>query len=373
MRIGSGNGADCIETEAAFWAAKIDASPQASTSPELVDWLQNNPKHVGALLRAQAALALFGAALPQQQVFHSKPDDTRSDAQPAPRKMLWGRGLVAGVGAGAAIAAAVVWISLYNFSPHIPIQPAQPKQQTAIATPHHAISRPDRIRAAAPPRMFNTEIGESRSLALDDNSVVVLDARSKMTVRIDQNRRNIHLIHGKALFRVAHDSARPFQVNIGDVRVTDVGTVFQITENQATSDVEVLVTEGEVQVVSPAGQTHLSAGMRARFPLRGTSSARALAHTVNVETVPAAAINRALARRDGHLDLDGEQLREAVAEMNRHNRLQIRLSDAALGKEKLFGSFRIDDPSGFANAAAASIGAETINQSGGVEIIRSRK
>jgi transmembrane sensor len=65
-----------LEAEAARWAAALDA--KADETPEGLDaWLAQNPRHAGALLRAQATLALFTP--PLQLVPEAEPETPPPD------------------------------------------------------------------------------------------------------------------------------------------------------------------------------------------------------------------------------------------------------------------------------------------------------
>jgi iron complex outermembrane receptor protein len=105
-----------------------------------------------------------------------------------------------------------------------------------------------------------------------------------------------------------------------------------------------------VRVAHPGGQVDLVAGQHAIFPKSGAS------RRIDRRVLAPDDIDRALAWRDGRLDLAGEPLESAVAEINRHSRLRVHIADAALAREPLYGSFRLDDATGFARAAAASLG-----------------
>lgn len=295
-----GKPASRLEDEAARWAARIDASPE--TSPAGLDrWLRADPVHPGALLRAQATLAMLGGTAPEALALEEK--------SPARRRWLLG-------GAAAALAASIATAAL--------LLPARGEQ-------------------------IRTGIGEVRSVALHDGSSLAVDARTALVTRIGPGARTVALTDGKALFRVRHNAAAPFRVTVGDVTITDIGTVFQVDADRAAGTVEVLVSEGLVQVQSAGRTLRLAAGQRARFAIDGTASP-------TVERIDAPGIERALGWTSGRLDLDGETLAEAVAELNRHNQLQITLASPALGREKLYGAFRIDDPAGFAQSAAIGLG-----------------
>lgn len=89
---------------------------------------------------------------------------------------------------------------------------------------------------------------QSRYLKLPDSSVVILHAGSILkfdTAAFNENNREVELT-GEAYFDVAHNPGKPFVVHTGQVRVTVLGTAFNI--NQGTGGVSVTVTRGKVKV-----------------------------------------------------------------------------------------------------------------------------
>ena len=76
-----------------------------------------------------------------------------------------------------------------------------------------------------------------------------------------------------------------------------------------------------------------------------------------VKAVAPAEADRQLAWRDGMVSFDGESLRTAVTEINRHNRRQIVIDDPSLASMPVVGVFRATDLDGFAAAAAAALNA----------------
>lgn len=307
-----------IEAQAAVWATKLDAAPDRD-HPGLDEWFAEDPRHAGALLRAQALLAAFTPPA-------SNPVTQTDEA--APRRPRWPRRALLGGGVSAVAASLAAFLLL---------------------APRH--------------ESYETQIGEVRSLALGDGSSVSIDAKSRIDLDFDGRNRDVHMLAGKVLFRATHDRKRPFRVLLDNVTVTDIGTAFQITKDERTQTVDVLVTEGEVRVDSPAGRISLVAGQRASFSQIASSKAKP-----QVTPVAATDMDRYLAWRNGQLDLDGETLDSAIAQFNRHSLVQLKVSDAALGRENLYGSFRMDDPATFARTVALGLNAEVRTVDGVIEI-----
>jgi transmembrane sensor len=304
------------EAEAAAWATKLDAAPD-QPHPGLDEWFSQDPGHAGALLRAQATLALFDR------------DTQEEELAAEPRKPArWKRWAIGG-GAASALAASLAAVLLIG----------------------------------SPGERYETQTGEVRSVALSDGSSISIDAKSRIDVAFDATHRDVHMQSGKVLFRTVHDTSRPFRVIVDNIVITDIGTAFQVADDDPSGHVDVLVTQGAVRVDSPSGRIDLTAGQRARF----SKLAAATARPEPVRIAPAD-MDRLLAWRDGRLELDGETLESAVAEIDRHSRLQLRVGDPKLGRESLYGSFRMDDATGFARAAATSLGVEARAEPGGIVI-----
>lgn len=95
---------------------------------------------------------------------------------------------------------------------------------------------------------YTTAIGEQRSLALIDGSTVELNSRSKIVVRYSPQGRNVELLQGQALFRVAKDASRPFIVKAGATLVRAVGTEFDVYQKR--DGTVVTVVEGRVAILT---------------------------------------------------------------------------------------------------------------------------
>ena len=133
--------------------------------------------------------------------------------------------------------------------------------------------------------LYATDVGEQRSLALPDGSTVELNSRTRIRVRFSATERNIDLMEGQALFRVARDLRRPFVVDSDTARVRAVGTEFDVYRKKSGTVVTVL--EGRIEVSQADARAltgiPLSAGeeimVRAHTELRPTR--------VNAETATA--------------------------------------------------------------------------------------
>lgn len=194
---------------------------------------------------------------------------------------------------------------------------------------------------------YATGVGEQRRLVLDDGSIVDMNTRTELAVRMDDTGRYVELREGEALFEVARDASRPFVVDGELATVRALGTQFNVYRQ--TDQILVTVIEGRVAVENrdvarrAAGDVggirsvdeepvELAAGHQARISPR-IPILKALA---NVEP--------AVAWRERRLIFDGQPLSEVVREFNRYNRRQLVIDHPDLADRRISGVFDADQP-----------------------------
>ena len=192
-----------------------------------------------------------------------------------------------------------------------------------------------------------TAIGEQRTVALPDGSRVYLNTDTAIDVSFSDRRRVVKLLHGEALFEVAKDETRPFDVLALDGKTTAVGTAFTvgIAEERAT----VTVTEGVVRVTSPDGSfdgaSTLLAGQQVSYRRRGTPSAM---RALDVET--------ATAWRQGVIAVRNRPLADALAEIGRYRPGRIVLLGSGARYAPVTARLSLTDIDGGIDALAATHG-----------------
>jgi transmembrane sensor len=98
------------------------------------------------------------------------------------------------------------------------------------------------------PVVYQTRVGELKSVQLRDGSSVILGGRTQLSVAFSSQHRSAKVIAGQAWFRVSHNEHWPFVVVAGDGAIRDVGTAFLVTRD--SDRVVVTVTEGTVEVTT---------------------------------------------------------------------------------------------------------------------------
>jgi transmembrane sensor len=193
---------------------------------------------------------------------------------------------------------------------------------------------------------YATSVGEQRSVALVDGSVISLNARSRVRVAFSSGAREVYLDDGQALFSVAHDAARPFRVHAGRSIVQAIGTKFDV--HRVADRVDVAVLEGRVQVASDALDQLLekpavqSASTRAQL----TEGESLSVSTGGKISAPARVdVQDIGAWRQRRLVFRDRPLAEIVEEFQRYNRNPlIRVEGEELRARTFNGVFDADDP-----------------------------
>ena len=209
------------------------------------------------------------------------------------------------------------------------------------------------------PYVVSTAIGEQRSLTLDDGSVISLNTQTALRVRIDADQRHAELLQGEALFDIAHDPSRPFQVITGTTQVQVLGTTFNIyRQDKYTATVTVL--EGRVAVLQSEVNSATAKPTQARDTSTTPASAPALKNQparLELFEGQQAQINRtglatpisvnpgkAVAWTDRRLVFEDTPLGDVVAEFNRYNTRTLHVEDSTLASLLLNGVFASHDP-----------------------------
>ncbi len=298
-----------IRAEAAVWLARLH-SDQRSEEMErnFRDWLAGNAQRAAAFERMTNTWEATGA-------LRSRPAAVAPEAPKAqPRRGIrW-------IAATQVLAAAAVLVVLIGFA--IQFLPHSQAPQVTV---------------------FETRLGERRSLQLEDGSRLVLNTDSHVSVTFTADSRIIDLTRGQARFEVAKDPARPFIVRAGGKQIVARGTQFDVrwTEERLA----IVLFEGRVSVL-PAQQSPSRPGIRM------TPGDRLLFEQPALAIKSAPDLEREEAWVAGRAIFERTPLREAVAEINRYARRPLQLGDPSLAELPISGTFSVDDVDAFARALA---------------------
>ena len=316
---------------ASVWLSRRDRGLAAAEQDAYLEWLYQNPLHGRAIVQLERVWTSLNK-LEQWRPAHSAIPNPDLLAPRRHSRFYW---LSTALAAAAAVGMALyVWL---------------PSRSGAGGGHREAIIHP----------------GPER-LALEDGSVVELNAGAKVNVRFTPDERQVQLVNGEAHFTVAKNPDRPFIVSAGKVTVRAVGTAFSVA--LGLQEVSVLVTEGKVQVVdqpSPPDAhvlapeipppTYLTAGQQAVIRLTAD-----LPSAPVVQEVTPAQIERSLAWQGLRLEFTEMRLGDVVAEFNRYNRQKLVVGDAETAAILVGGNFRADNVDTFVRLLDSGVGITSV-------------
>jgi transmembrane sensor len=337
-----------IIEEASGWVVRLH-EPGHSTDErkQFVRWLKRSPVHVDEFLQTEAnwlaledidtAHAIDVTALldaPDENVVPISGSDASAPQRTAKRRFLF----PTGIAAAAVLAAAVLLF-----------------QYTA-------------------PETYRTALGEQRTVALVDGSIVELNTQSRIRVRATADYRNVELIAGEALFTVAEDPARPFRVFSDSVEVRAIGTRFNVYRQPVQTVVTVLDGQVELRNVDTDDDRVRSAGDGANdvAVIGLTAGDRAVAHGTAISRSVVRNPERAVAWRDRRLVFENDLLADVATEFNRYNSRRIVLDDDVLAARRINGVFNADRPEAIVQFLVRNDDAEVIEQPGARWVLRSK-
>lgn len=278
---------DALRDAAIGWHMRLPEA-DAATWEAFADWLGADPAHAAAYDEVELALDEADAALHAAPAVVEVPAlaAANDDERPA-RRRQW---------IGGAVAAALV-----------------------LAIGFNAIPRSD-------PYTVQTGPGETRALTLASGDRIELNGGSRVVLD-RKDARFASLEQGEAAFTIRHDPAHPFALELGDARIVDLGTVFNVARDEA--GVRVAVAEGSVRYEAGGDTVRLGAG-------QALSDAGGSAAIVTAQTDPAAVA----AWRQGRLTYSGATLAQVSGDLARSLGVAVVL-DPSLADRSFTGTIRV--------------------------------
>lgn len=175
-----------------------------------------------------------------------------------------------------------------------------------------------------------TASGETRTLELPDGSRLQLAPQSAVALNFDAGRRQVEVLRGEAWFDVVPMAGDTFRVSAGDVKVTVLGTGFEVRRDGR--EVSVAVDHGRVQIESAATSQVLGAGDVLHLGDDGWLQTE----TVSPELIAS--------WRSGQLVAKDQTIRDAAAALNRYFDGWIIVADDELGRQPLTGVYSLSNP-----------------------------
>lgn len=315
---------DVLE-EAAGWLVEFRAgNPDSAQCRQFDDWLRGSPEHVHAYLtllptwenagqldltrQPSTQLLIHWAQRSAENVVpHPRQRGSAPEARPSARVRHKSRRLTYAVAATVVLACS-----------------------TATYWVYQSHQRPTYI----------TTVGEQRFLSLPDGSTVELNALTRVQVHFDERERRVDLLTGQALFRVAHERARPFIVRSADADIRALGTQFDVYRKP--TDTVVTVVEGKVAVQHEAGDDEHATTLS---PVVLTAGEQLTVNPTQIARPRLANLKAATAWTQRRLIFSGAPLTEVASEFNRYNARHLVIEGSGLEEFRINGVFSSADPS----------------------------
>jgi transmembrane sensor len=294
--------------QASLWWVRLredDVAPEEIG--QWLDWCQSDPAHLQAFEKVESLggrLGALDAATRAEMVrdLLGKPGADRKRSGHASRRYL---ALVAG------LALAVGGAALLEGA----LRPSATTQSASYVT-HKA---------------------QGEDIRLVDGSHLAIGADSTVMVNYTKARRNLQLRDGEAFFEVQHNPDRPFVVQAGRLKVTAVGTAFNI--RKTGDEIEVIVTHGVVDVEDGASQATDNSALPKDGAIRVAAGQLVIADRGSTSlTVRPVDTNAAVSWRSGSMSFLDEDLALVVANLNRYSAREVQIVDPALDHLRFTGS-----------------------------------
>lgn len=319
-------GSQSLETQAASWLAVLDSdNPPQHKITEFKKWINQSDAHRATF---EALLSLWDE---MNILTQTVPPRHKAD-----RRLLfvdwWARRLAA------CLPLAVLAVFMLALV-------ATPAPQTSV---------------------YATKVGEQKTVELPDGTTVLLNTNTWMKIAYDDEVRSVKFDRGEALFQIAKDARRPFEVYAGGGTIRALGTAF--TVHLRNAEVEVLVTEGVVEIEQSQARriTTDALPVATSDPISKETLVPALAPPSRKVATQATAGTRAvfgrdefdavelakmellrmeakLAWRHGVMAFDEEPLENVVNEMARYTSLKLVIPEKDVREMRVGGIFKLGD------------------------------
>jgi transmembrane sensor len=323
------------DEEAAGWLVSIEEGLSAAESTELARWLEADSAHGQALVRVARAWDSFDALGELAEIFPL-------EQYGHPTRTAWSSLRTAAV---VLVSIGVAALGTYWLvGGERGAAREEPASFPSLEARNGGTETPaDGTDAVS--RSYETAVGEQLSTRLPDGSVITLNTATLLDIEYSAVERLVVLTRGEAIFRVAHEQARPFRVRAGERIVQAVGTVFNV---KLTDDLEVTVTEGRVTVGHRAAPQVAPAAVSAPLPLTLDAGSLAVIRGSGdeVRAIEPEQIEANLAWQHGMLMYRGETLAAVLADMSRYTTARFKIADESLRDRRVGGYFRAGDVDG---------------------------
>ena len=162
---------------------------------------------------------------------------------------------------------------------------------------------------------------------LADNSMITLNKKSTLTTTFNAKERRVRL-EGEAFFDIAHDTVKPFFIDVQNLEIRVVGTAFNVDERAEKGKIIVSVTEGTVLLNGAKRSITLQKGQEARYNVA----------TGDFETAANRSLNF-MAYKTKELIYDNQPLSKIVSDINENYGVSVEIISEDIKNCRISGGF----------------------------------
>ncbi|MEO9340830.1 FecR family protein [Mesorhizobium sp. SB112] len=206
---------------------------------------------------------------------------------------------------------------------------------------------------------YQTAAGVREEITLPDGSLMTLNTASAVSLDFEGEMRSVTLLQGEAYFDVVPDASRPFTVAAAFSKVEVKGTAFAV---RTDSDKDTVVLErGLVDVTRLTARNDMAA-LQPGESVTATATALSMVRNADPAT--------ALSWRDGRLVFENQPFVQVLEEIGRYYGNSIIVANDRVGRARVTGNYRLDNPERTIRSLAATIGGSVTRIPGGILILR---
>jgi transmembrane sensor len=160
---------------------------------------------------------------------------------------------------------------------------------------------------------------------LADNSMITLNKNSKLTTVFNAKERRVRLV-GEAFFEVAHDTVKPFFIDVQNLEIRVVGTAFNVDERSEKGKIIISVTEGTVLLKGAAETVVAMKGQEKKYDVT----------TGKFEQAPNRSLNF-MAYKTKEVDYDNQPLSNVVRDISEYYGISVEIISPEINKCPISG------------------------------------
>lgn len=173
-----------------------------------------------------------------------------------------------------------------------------------------------------------------QNILLPDGTTILLDAKTKANIKYFEDRREVNLDFGKALFDVAKNPNKPFIINANDIKVQVLGTNFEVRNQKNNIVIDVISGKVSIQKFENDKYKELAILTQGKHLAFDKQNNKYKIKDIDVKNIAS--------WKDGIIVFQDDNLENAIEEFKKYKNLNVFI-DKNVQKFSVSGSFKIEE------------------------------